>query len=128
MTIVNVPVVQEILLLGCALTARRMRTDVLFSRHNCAYLACAVYSVSGCYSHLLLDAPVKEDWMMEVEEEAKCSESVSRRTLQWNGGKLGIIMLRIFQENNTHPPQGEWEVSGFYKEIMLNRDLRGGNR
>jgi hypothetical protein len=64
----------------------------------------------------------------EATQESRLSSIVSRRTIQWNGGKLGIIMLRIFQENNTHPPQGEWEVSGYYKEIMLNRDLKGGNR
>jgi len=65
---------------------------------------------------------------MEIDEETQCSEFVSRRTIRFNGGKLGVIMLRIFQENNTHEPKGEWEVSGFYKEIMLKRDLRGGNQ
>ena len=62
--IASVPAAQEILLPGYVLTVRRMRTDVLLSRHNFAYLACTVYHgctvcpVLGYYSHLLLDTLV----------------------------------------------------------------------
>lgn len=44
------------------------------------------------------------------------------RIHRWNGDKLGDLMIQLFQANNTHLPTSEAEVSGFSKEIMLNRE------
>ena len=43
---------------------------------------------------------------------------------RWIGPRLGDMMLQLFEANNTHIPTSEAEVSGYYKEIMLNREVR----
>ena len=43
---------------------------------------------------------------------------------RFNGGKLGNLMILLFRANNTHEPASEAEVSGFYKDIMRNREMR----
>ena len=45
-------------------------------------------------------------------------------TRKYNGEKLGRLMISLFRENNTHEATSEAEVSGFYKDIMLNREVR----
>ena len=47
---------------------------------------------------------------------------VESQTRKYNGEKLGNLMILLFRANNTHEATSEAEVSGFYKEIMLNRE------
>ncbi len=51
--------------------------------------------------------------MMSVEDQAR----------RYNGDKLAGIMLQLFQDNNTHLPASEAELSDYYKSIMLNREV-----
>ena len=44
---------------------------------------------------------------------------------RYNGPKLADLMIQLFQANNSHVATSEAEVSGFYKDIMLNRELGG---
>ncbi len=44
---------------------------------------------------------------------------------KFNGVRLGNIMLRLYSENNIFMATSEAEISGYYKEIMLNRELGG---
>lgn len=43
---------------------------------------------------------------------------------RYNGPKLADLMIQLFQANNTHEATSEAEVSGYYKDAMLNREYR----
>lgn len=41
---------------------------------------------------------------------------------RFNGERLGNLMILLFRSNNIHEATSEAEVSGYYKDIMLNRE------
>lgn len=51
--------------------------------------------------------------------------SAEETTWKFNGKRLGDIMLLLFRANNAHDPVSEAEISGYYKDIMLNRENKG---
>lgn len=49
---------------------------------------------------------------------------VEEQTIRFNGERLAWKMIQLFQANNSHEATSEAEISGFYKDIMLNREYQ----